>query len=85
MGRARAFSAAAARVILADIEEGALTGAVSELKALGRDVDSITVDGGASGRTEATSVKNWRWAVDVNMWGVVSGLRAFLPVDKLAA
>ncbi len=109
LGMARAFSAAGARVMLADIEDGALARAVDELKALGRDVDGITVDVtnrdamlaaaqatvdrfgavhilcnnagvGASGRTEATSVKNWRWTVDVNMWGVVYGLQAFLPL-----
>lgn len=109
LGMARAFSAAGARVMLADIEQGPLTKVVNELKALGRDVDGIAVDVtnretmlaaaqatvtrfgavhilcnnagvGASGRSEATSVKNWRWTVDVNMWGVVYGLQAFLPL-----
>ncbi len=35
---------------------------------------------GASGRAETTSVKNWRWTIDVNMWGVVWGLQAFVPL-----
>ncbi|MBV1931321.1 MAG: SDR family NAD(P)-dependent oxidoreductase [Porticoccaceae bacterium] len=35
---------------------------------------------GASGSAEATSEKNWRWTIDVNMWGVVWGLQAFMPL-----
>ncbi|MBQ0719545.1 MAG: SDR family NAD(P)-dependent oxidoreductase [Gammaproteobacteria bacterium] len=35
---------------------------------------------GASGSAEGTSEKNWRWTVDVNMWGVVWGLQAFMPL-----
>lgn len=37
---------------------------------------------GASGSAEATSEKNWRWTIDVNMWGVVWGLQAFMPLIK---
>lgn len=109
LGMARAFVAAGAKVMLADIEQGPLGKAVKELKGFGGDVDGIVVDVtnreavfaaaeatadrfgkvhilcnnagvGASGRSEATSVKNWRWTVDVNMWGVVYGLQAFLPL-----
>ncbi|RLA44392.1 MAG: short-chain dehydrogenase [Gammaproteobacteria bacterium] len=35
---------------------------------------------GASGSAESTSEKNWRWTIDVNMWGVVWGLQAFMPL-----
>lgn len=35
---------------------------------------------GASGRAETTSEKNWRWTLDVNLWGVVWGLQAFMPL-----
>ncbi len=37
---------------------------------------------GADGSAESTSEKNWRWTVDVNMWGVVWGLQAFMPLIK---
>jgi len=37
---------------------------------------------GASGSAEDTSEKNWRWTIDVNMWGVVWGLQAFMPLIK---
>ena len=35
---------------------------------------------GSSGTAEGTSEKNWRWTIDVNMWGVVWGLQAFMPL-----
>lgn len=35
---------------------------------------------GADGSAESTSEKNWRWTIDVNMWGVVWGLQAFMPL-----
>ncbi|OUS10400.1 hypothetical protein A9Q89_11305 [Gammaproteobacteria bacterium 53_120_T64] len=37
---------------------------------------------GADGSAEDTSEKNWRWTIDVNMWGVVWGLQAFMPLIK---
>lgn len=37
---------------------------------------------GASGSAEDTSERNWRWTIDVNMWGVVWGLQAFMPLIK---
>jgi NAD(P)-dependent dehydrogenase (short-subunit alcohol dehydrogenase family) len=29
--------------------------------------------------TWAHSIKDWRWVLDVNLWGVVHGIRAFVP------
>jgi len=31
------------------------------------------------GPVEEISLDDWRWSVDVNLWGVVHGIRAFLP------
>jgi NAD(P)-dependent dehydrogenase (short-subunit alcohol dehydrogenase family) len=31
------------------------------------------------GATEQLPIEDWRWIVDVNFWGVVHGVRAFLP------
>ena len=33
-----------------------------------------------SGPIEDTTLEQWRWVVDVNLWGVVHGCRAFLPL-----
>jgi NAD(P)-dependent dehydrogenase (short-subunit alcohol dehydrogenase family) len=35
-------------------------------------------------RTWELSIEDWRWLVDVNLWGVIHGLRTFLPgmVDR---
>jgi NAD(P)-dependent dehydrogenase (short-subunit alcohol dehydrogenase family) len=32
------------------------------------------------GYSESCSIRNWNWVVDVNMWGVVYGLQAFVPL-----
>jgi len=31
------------------------------------------------GPVEEIPLKDWRWSVDVNLWGVIHGMRAFLP------
>jgi NAD(P)-dependent dehydrogenase (short-subunit alcohol dehydrogenase family) len=31
------------------------------------------------GPVERTSLEDWRWTLDVNLWGVIHGLDAFLP------
>ncbi len=32
------------------------------------------------GHSETCSLRNWNWVVDVNLWGVVYGLQAFVPL-----
>ncbi|MBK6961699.1 MAG: SDR family NAD(P)-dependent oxidoreductase [Gammaproteobacteria bacterium] len=32
------------------------------------------------GYSESCSMRNWNWVVDVNLWGVVYGLQAFVPL-----
>ena len=34
---------------------------------------------GFGGRSETARMRNWHWVVDVNLWGVVHGLQAFVP------
>ncbi|MBV1906899.1 MAG: SDR family NAD(P)-dependent oxidoreductase [Pseudomonadales bacterium] len=34
------------------------------------------------GRSEKVDVDNWNWVVNVNLWGVVNGLQAFLPLIR---
>lgn len=35
---------------------------------------------GRFGRTWATSIEEWRWVIDVNVLGVVNGIRSFVPI-----
>jgi NAD(P)-dependent dehydrogenase (short-subunit alcohol dehydrogenase family) len=103
----RAFAEAGTKVMLADIEAGALETAVKSLsnnadaRGIVCDVaDPISVDraaeecckafgkvhvvcnnagvGGGSGIDEI-SLSTWRWVLDVNLMGVVHGIRTFLP------
>lgn len=34
---------------------------------------------GMFGRSWATPEEDWRWVIDVNIWGVVNGIRSFVP------
>jgi NAD(P)-dependent dehydrogenase (short-subunit alcohol dehydrogenase family) len=113
MGRAFAerFAREGMRVVLADIEQGALDRAVGELRAQAFDVLGVPTDvmrleavealaretlraygridvvcnnAGVEGYLEgplweATS-NDWDWTFGVNFWGVVNGVRTFLPI-----
>ncbi|MFP5469939.1 MAG: SDR family NAD(P)-dependent oxidoreductase [Alphaproteobacteria bacterium] len=35
---------------------------------------------GVFGMSETCDMRNWHWVVDVNLWGVVHGLQAFVPL-----
>ncbi|MEQ1888021.1 MAG: SDR family NAD(P)-dependent oxidoreductase [Alphaproteobacteria bacterium] len=35
---------------------------------------------GVGGKSETCDLRNWQWCVDVNLWGVVYGLQAFVPL-----
>lgn len=105
---AQAFAGAGMKVMLADIEAGALDAAVSGLRASGADVHGVicdVADAGSVDRAAAEtfrtfgkvhvlcnnagvaagsgiddiSLDSWRWVMDVNVMGVVHGVRAFLP------
>jgi NAD(P)-dependent dehydrogenase (short-subunit alcohol dehydrogenase family) len=108
----RAFAQAGMKVMLADIETGALAAAVKSLHNLGPDVRGVPCDvadpvsveraakasfeafgnvhvvcnnagvaaaGDAGGGIDHISLDNWRWVLDVNLMGVLYGVRAFLP------
>jgi NAD(P)-dependent dehydrogenase (short-subunit alcohol dehydrogenase family) len=104
----RAFAEAGMKVMLADIEAGALQAAVESLGSHAADVRSVLCDvadpesveraakatfevfgnvhvvcnnagvGGGSG-IDDISLPTWRWVLDVNLMGVVHGVRSFLP------
>lgn len=37
---------------------------------------------GAAGPVDEMSLDEWRWILDVNLWGVIHGVRTFLPLLK---
>ncbi len=105
---AQAFAQAGMKIMLADVEEAALAGAMKRLQASGAEVrgvdcdvaDAQSVDRAAratldafgkvhvlcnnagvaaAGGVDVISLDNWRWVIDVNLMGVVHGIRAFLP------
>ena len=111
IGRAMAerFAAEGMKVVLADIEEGALARAESEMRAKGatvasrrtdvsrgEDVEALaafTVDTfgavhvvcnnagvAVGGVTWQQTVKDWEWVLGVNLWGVIHGVRTFVPI-----
>jgi NAD(P)-dependent dehydrogenase (short-subunit alcohol dehydrogenase family) len=105
----RAFAEAGMKVMLADIETGALAAAVRSLNHFGPNVRSVICDvadpgsvesaakasyeafgnvhvvcnnagvGAAVGNIDNISLDNWRWVLDVNLMGVLHGIRTFLP------
>ena len=104
----RAFAEAGMKVMLADVEAGALEKALQSLSNHGNRMQGIRCDVGdpesveraaqatfdafgnvhvvcnnagvaAGGGIDNISIDNWRWVVDVNLMGVVYGVRSFLP------
>jgi NAD(P)-dependent dehydrogenase (short-subunit alcohol dehydrogenase family) len=103
-----AFAQAGMKVMLADIEAGALAEAVRSLRDFGPNVRSVACDVAdpisveraanaayeafgnvhvicnnagvaAAGGIDNISLDNWRWVLDVNLMGVLHGIRTFLP------
>jgi NAD(P)-dependent dehydrogenase (short-subunit alcohol dehydrogenase family) len=103
-----AFAQAGMKVMLADIEAGALDQAVESLHDASPDVRGIACDVAdpesveraakatfdafghvhvvcnnagvaAAGGIDSISLDNWRWVIDVNLMGVLHGIRSFLP------
>ena len=90
IGRALAerFAAEGMRIVLADVEEPALDVAVHELRERGHDVIGVVTDRPPAGRGEGSQdLRLWEqpredfnWLFGVNLWGVVHGIRTFVPV-----
>jgi NAD(P)-dependent dehydrogenase (short-subunit alcohol dehydrogenase family) len=105
---ARAFAARGAKVMLADIDEAAMTKTETELSASGAEIASFKTDvrerenvvalaeatwqtfGGAhiicnnagiapSGSVVGADPAEWKITMDINFWGVVHGIDAFVP------
>ncbi len=112
IGRAMAdrFAAAGMKIVLADVEEGALRLAEEEMRAKGATVLGVVTDvakaesvgtlaqktmetfgavhivcnnagvGGGFGPSWTQPLQNWEWGFGVNLWGVVHGIRTFVPL-----
>jgi NAD(P)-dependent dehydrogenase (short-subunit alcohol dehydrogenase family) len=105
------FARKGMRVVLADVEAGALERTVAELRAAGLTVEGVVTDvsrresvealadavyarhgaahlvfNNAGIGTDETRTRlwesddnDWRWTFRVNVWGVLHGIRAFVP------
>ena len=96
------------RLVLADIEQGALDATAAELRdagatliaeridvSIGSDVECLArrtrsafgdpdllfnnAGVGSGGLIWETSERDWQWVLGVNVWGVIHGIRAFVP------
>jgi len=107
---AHALAKEGARVVLADVEQGALDAAVAALRATGAEAVGVRTDvtsfesvqalekaavaaygnvhvlvGNAGvGAHEDVPVwdlplNDWRWCMAVNVWGIIHGIKAFVP------
>ena len=108
LAMARALAEAGMKVMLADVEQGALDQALKNLSEFGGNVRGLACDVAdpdsvvrtaqatlaafgkvhvvcnnagvaAGGGIDHISIDNWRWVVDVNLMGVVYGIRSFVP------
>ncbi len=108
-GLAERFAAEGMKVVLADIETGALAETEAAMKAAGatvlavetdvskaRDVEALaqkTIDAfgavhvicnnagvAAPGLSWERTLADWQWVMGVNLWGVIHGIRVFVPI-----
>ncbi|MBM36980.1 MAG: SDR family NAD(P)-dependent oxidoreductase [Actinomycetota bacterium] len=103
-----AFAAEGAKVVLADVEDEALTETRKEIEALDATVLAVKTDVtdensvgdlcaatleafggvnilcnnagvGGGGLVKNQQLVDWKWVIDVSLWGVIHGLHHFLP------
>ena len=104
------FAAEGMKVVLADVEKGALAQAEAEMKAGGATVLAVPTDVSRAADMEALARKtidafgtvhvlcnnagvppvvaptwelteaDWQWVLGVNLWGVLHGIRVFVPI-----
>ena len=114
IGRAMAkrFAVEGMKVVLADIEQGALAETEGEMKASGATVLAVSTDvskatdvealakktvdafgavhvlcnnagvGSPGGPMWKRTVADWQWVLGVNLWGVIHGIRVFVPIMR---
>ena len=108
-GLAEACAREGMKVVLADVDEAALSEAERELKASGADAMAVRTDVSKAGDVEAlagktleafgaahllfnnagvgagttvweSTLEDWQWVLGVNLWGVIHGVRTFIPL-----
>lgn len=108
LGLARRFAEEGMKVVLADIEQGALDHAAAELEGNGAEVLAVRTDVSKHEQVDRLAAEayrtfgavhvvcnnagvevvgsmlehtlaDWEWVFGVNLWGVVHGVRAFVP------
>jgi len=108
LATAKVLAANGAKIVLADVEEGALDRAVQQLHDGGADAHGIVCDVrslqavnaladasfsavgavhvlfnnagiAVGGPVLAMTHDDWRWTIDVDLWGPIHGVEAFLP------
>lgn len=109
LAMARRFGAAGMKIVIGDIETGALADAEASLEEAGIEVIGRRTDVAQSGDLEALadaayerfgavhilannagiggspgamwelSEADWRWVIDVDLWSIIHGVRAFVP------
>jgi NAD(P)-dependent dehydrogenase (short-subunit alcohol dehydrogenase family) len=113
LATAKALAHEGMKVVLADIEEGALAKAEGELSGAGHDVLAVRTDVSkwddverlaeltiehfgavhvlhnnagvlAGGPVEKLSLADWEWVLGVDLWSVIYGIKAFVPLIKQA-
>jgi len=112
IGKAMAerFAAQGMRVVLADVEAGALAATEREVRTRGSGVIAVRTDvsraaeveqlaaraveafgtvhvlcnnagvGSIGGLLSNQRLEDWEWTLGVNLWGVIHGIRTFLPI-----
>ena len=109
LGLARRCAREGMKLVLADIEETALSLAEKEMKTAGTPVLAVPTDVSKGGDLEALarqtleefgavhllfnnagvatggpvwekSLADWEWVINVDLWGVIHGVRTFVPI-----
>jgi NAD(P)-dependent dehydrogenase (short-subunit alcohol dehydrogenase family) len=112
IGRAMAerFAASGMKVVLADVEMGALAQTEAEMKVAGATVLAVRTDVSSAADVQALAGRtidafgavhilcnnagvppvvgpswelteaDWQWVLGVNLWGVIHGIRVFVPI-----
>jgi NAD(P)-dependent dehydrogenase (short-subunit alcohol dehydrogenase family) len=108
-GLASRFAAEGMKIVLGDIESGALDEAVAKLNATGAEVIGVRTDVSDAAQVQALAhaaveefgaihvacnnagvggggisweapLDTWEWVFGANLWGVIHGVRSFVPI-----